>query len=235
MKRMGSVILALVLAGALAGCTAAVPAPAAGEKLITVSGEAGVDVVPDVVTITIGVETTGATAEIARTRSNEAINATVESVKELGVEEKDISTSGLSLYPTYNNAGAVSGYRMSIDLKIISREFEQASKVIDSAISSGSNSLGRIQYSVSNEDEVYNEALTEAVKAARQKAELLAAAEGKTVKEVQDITEVSAGAVVLRANPNSGGSAYNKAMADTALMAGTSTITAQVSVTFVIE
>ncbi len=235
MKKIAAIVLAFVLAAALSGCaTTAGTAAAAEEKIVTVTGSGGVEVVPDVVTITIGVETTGATAEAARTNSNQAINTTVEQVKALGVEDKDISTSGISLYPTYNNAGTVSGYRMSMDLKIVSRDLEQASKVIDVAIASGSNSLGRIQYSVSNEAEVYQQALTEAVKAAREKAQLLAQAEGKTIKEVQNITEEGSVAVVYKENPDTAFAAESLKN-DTALMAGTSTITAQVTATFILE
>ena len=70
------------------------------------------------------------------------------------------------------------------------------------------------------------------MKSARLTAEKLAAADGRTVGKMISVTECGSG-MVVRDNPETGGGA-NKAlaMADTTVMAGTDTVSAQVEVIF---
>ena len=206
--------------------------PAQGS--ITVTGKAGIDVTPDMAVVLVGVTSEGNTSEQARQSNTEAINATIEALRALGIAEEDIQTANLSMWPRYGDSGNITGYRMSVDLSVTVRDIDLAGQVVDTAIGSGSNSLGSISFMVSNEDEVYDKALQEAVKLARTKAEGLAAAAGKTAGEARDITETSRTSVT-RVNPSTGGGKSMEAAADTALMAGTTTITAEVSATFTVE
>ncbi len=193
------------------------------------------EAIPDIAILQLGVESKGATSEAARSANAEAINATVEAVKELGVAEEDVQTSNMYLRPTYGDAGNVTGYRMSVDMEITVRDISKAGEVIDAAIGSGSNTLDRFSYSISNESDLYGQALEAAVKSARLTAEKLAAADGRTVGKMISVTEYGSG-VVVRENPETGGGANKaRAMADTTVMAGTDTISAQVEVVFELQ
>lgn len=234
---MKKAILALAMAGilvaSLAGCGAQ---PAATPQTVTVNGTGEVEAAPDIAILRLGVETKGATSEAARNANAEAVSATLEAVKELGVEEADVQTSGMYLRPTYNDAGNVNGYRMSVDMEITVRDITKAGEIIDAAIGSGSNTLDRVSYGISNENELYGQALEAAVKSARLSAEKLAAADGRTVGKMVSATEFGSG-ITVRANPETGG--MNKAeatmAADTSVMAGTDTISAQVEVVFELQ
>lgn len=235
---MKKAILALVLAGALvmslAGCGAQ-PQGMAASQTVTVNGTGEVEAIPDIAILQLGVESKGATSEAARSANAEAINATVEAVKELGVAEEDVQTSNMYLRPTYGDAGNVTGYRMSVDMEITVRDISKAGEVIDAAIGSGSNTLDRFSYSISNESDLYGQALEAAVKSARLTAEKLAAADGRTVGKMISVTEYGSG-VVVRENPETGGGANKaRAMADTTVMVGTDTISAQVEVVFELQ
>ena len=232
---MKKAILALVLAGALVMSLAGCGAQPQGETIpqtVTVNGSGEAEAVPDVAILQLGVESKGATSEAARSANAEAINATIEAVKELGVAEEDVQTSNMHLRPIYGDAGNVIGYRMGVDMEITVRDISKAGQVIDAAIGSGSNTLDRFSYAISNESELYGQALEAAVKSARLTAEKLAAADGRTVGKMISVTECGSG-MVVRENPETGGGA-NKAltMADTTVMAGTDTVSAQVEVIF---
>ena len=165
---MKKAILALVLAGALvmslAGCGAQPQGMAAAPQTVTVNGTGEVEAVPDIAILNLGVESQGDTTEAARNANTESVNATIEAVKELGVAEEDVQTSNMYLRPTYGDAGNVTGYRMSVDMEITVRDISKAGEVIDAAIGSGSNTLDRFSYSISNESDLYGQALEAAVK-----------------------------------------------------------------------
>lgn len=238
-------IVALILS--LVGCAA----PAAADTTIqlqtedntnsiTVSGRVGMEVVPDVVQVTVGVNSRASTPSAARQDNAEAINNTLDALAELGIEEKDIQTSNMNMYTTYSYDGSgnsyVSGYRMDTTLTITVREIDKAGEVVDAAIDAGSNSLNGVRYLVSNRDEIYDKALTDAVDQARQKAESLAAVSGRTLGIVMEISEVSDAVAAIydyeaSINADSGG----MAMSDTyrsSIRPGSTTVEAEVRVVF---
>ena len=101
---------------------------------ITVTGKAGMEATPDVAQVTIGVSTRANTPLAARQANAEAMNATLDAIRALGIEDRDIQTSNLNMYNTYGDYGTVTGYRMSADLTIMVREISKAGEVVDAAI-----------------------------------------------------------------------------------------------------
>ncbi len=240
MNKLITAAMALVLVFSLTACAAPdTPVettvnlnPAAEPGTITVSGKAEIEATPDVVQIRIGVETQGRTPGVARDRNNEAVNATMAAITELGIPEEDIQTGNINLNTQHDYSGNLSGYQMSTALNVTIREMEKAADVIDASINAGSNDLGRVEYLVSNRDELYNASLTQAVKLAREKAEALAALEGKTVGEVKSITETSDAVATVFDNPDTGGGDLSDLARSTVIQAGRTSVSAEVSVVF---
>lgn len=239
--------LIFVLAMALAGCAAA-PAPAPLESTvhlqqekepgsITVTGRVGLEVTPDVAQVSIGVSSQAATPGSVREQNSAAINATLEALAELGIEEKDIQTTNMNLGNRYDNNGNVIGYRMTTDLTVYVREIDKAGEVVDAVIAAGSNELNGVDYLVSNRDEVYNQALIDAIEMARQKAEAMAAASGKTLGEVQKVEETSRAVATVReySNADTGGPDLMNARAKTTIRPGSTQIEAAVQVVFLTQ
>ena len=193
--------------------------------------------------VTVGVVSTGSTSEAAREANAQAMSDTQAALMELGVAEEDMKTSDISLRPTYSyssgySEGTINGYRMSTSLVVTVRDLEQVGEVLDAAIGAGSNSLDSLDFLVSNQDELYNEALADAVELARQKAELLAQAAGKGVGEALTIEETSRAVATVRENPDTGGGNLMAAATDTArtvVQEGSTTIEAEVEVVFTME
>lgn len=247
MKKVFAIAVVLILT--LTACAAPAAAPSettvnlrqdAAPDTITVSGKAGLESSPDIVKLNIGVESSGGTPGVARERNTEAVNATIAAVTALGIEESDIKTTYINLWNRYDNNGNISGYRMNTSLSVIVRDLEKAGEVLDAAVEAGSNELNGLEYMLSNQDELYNQALTDAVALARQKAEALAALEGKTVGAVVSITEASdAVATVRQANPDTSFEAsadtVNEALKRTSVQPGRSSVYAEVSVVFLLQ
>ena len=172
--------------------------------------------------INLGVESTGATPEAARSANATAVNATVDAVKALGVEEKDIQTSSMNLGESYTTTG----YEMSTRLTVTVRSVDSIGQVLDAAIAAGTNELNNVRFGVSSGEEAYGQALDAAVESARQSAEKMAAAEGRTLGKVLSVQEETSGAVTVRAEEDG-------TLTDSEnLLLGRDSVTAEVIVTF---
>lgn len=245
-------LTALFLTAALILSLTACGAPAAGETTVhleteetpdsvTVSGRVGMEVVPDVAQISIGVSSRASTPAAAREENAQVINDTLEALAEMGIEEKDIQTSNMdmrSVYSWYDGVSTLTGYAMDTTLTIIVREMDKAGEVVDAAIAAGSNELNGVEYLVSNRDEVYDLALSDAVEIARKKAEKLATASGRKLGMVVSIDETSSAVATVynyetaKVNPDSGGfDVYDDAYR-TAVRPGSTTVEAQVRVVY---
>lgn len=245
MEKFMILALAVMLVFSLAGCAGGAPAPTEttvrlqqeGEpETITVTGRSGMESTPDVAKVSVGVSSRAATPSVAREENSAAINATLAALAEMGIEEKDIQTTNMNMWNSYDNNGNINGYRMSTDLTVYVRDITKAGDVVDAAIAAGSNELNGVEYLLSNEDEMYNAALADAIDLARQKAEVLAEAAGKMVGQVKKIDETSRAVATVReydalSNPDVGGASKND-FARTTVRPGSSTVSAEVQVVF---
>lgn len=187
-------IAAAILA---AGCSApeAVAAdPAAQHRTITVNGEGEASAAPDMAVIRIGVRTDAPTAADALRQNSADMTATIDTLKELGVENRDIQTSGLSINPRYNydknrSNPEVIGFTASNNVTVRLRDLENAGAVIDEAVQSGANSLGGISFAFSDPKPLMDEARKKAVADARAKATLLTDAAGVRLGKLVTIQE----------------------------------------------
>src|SRR5689334_22447183 len=97
------------LAAALVALALAAPAalPASAEEAprqISVSGSAQVEAVPDLATVSTGVETRAATAAEALAANSEAMTAVFAALEAAKVEKRDFQTSQLNLNPVFEDA-----------------------------------------------------------------------------------------------------------------------------------
>ncbi len=179
-----------------AQAAAAVPGNAAAAisgSVITVTGTGKVTATPDQAQINVGVRTSAPTAQDSQQANTEQVNALIEHLKSLGVDEKDITTSGYYLNAEYDwsegGNGKIIGYNTSVDLAIRNQPVADVGRIISESVAAGANQFQGISFSVSNYDELYTEALASGVASARVHAEALAAAAGKTLGEVVSISE----------------------------------------------
>ena len=242
MEKFLVAVLVITLALSLAGCAGGAAAPAEttvrlhqeGEpETITVVGKSGMEATPDVAKVSLGVSSRAATPSIAREENTAAINATLAALAEMGIEEKDIQTTNMNMWNNYDSNGNLTGYRMSTDLTVYVRDITKAGDVVDA----GANELNGVSYLLSNEDEMYNTALADAIALARTKAEVLAEAAGKTVGQVKKVDETSRAVATVRnydeaaANPDVGSGSKMESVRTT-IRPGSSTVSAEVQVVF---
>ncbi len=161
---------------------------------ITVTGNATVNVVPDMATISLGVTTQGDTAATAMAANNEAVSAVIARLIAAKVADRDMQTSNLSVNPNWvmNAAGTgqeVKGYIASNQLTVRIRALDTTGSVLDAAISDGANTLNGLTFGLAEPRPVEDEARKEAVADALARAKLLAEAAGEKLGAIVSIAE----------------------------------------------
>lgn len=187
----------LPLAAALATLMALpLAAPAfADEARITVTGEATVQAVPDIATISLGVTTEGATAAEALSANTTALAAVIARLVAAGVADRDIQTSNLSINPNWasyesGSAQRITGYTAQNMVTVTVRALDGLGAVLDQAVADGANTLNGLTFGLADPKPVLDEARRLAVADAIDRAKLLTGAAGVTLGEIVSISEV---------------------------------------------
>lgn len=168
------------------------------DRLITVTGQAEIYVKPDVASVGLGVETNGATAQEAQKLNASAMTGVIGALKEKGIDDKDIQTSNLSLFPVYEfqtsaeapkGKSVLVGYRCNNTVHVRVKDVGNVGGLIDSAVTSGATNVHSISFGVLDSKKYEDQALGKAVENAKHKAEVLAQAAGVKIKGVLRITD----------------------------------------------
>jgi Uncharacterized conserved protein, COG2968 len=165
----------------------------AAERSITVTGEATVSVAPDNANIRLGVTSQGKNAREASETNARQMTNVLAAIKEAGVADRDVQTSRLSLQPQYEQGKAgparLLGFQVTNQITIRIREIDKFPGILDRAIAAGANEMSGIEFVVSEQSKLLDQARDDAVSDARRKAELYAKAAGVKLGPVTSITE----------------------------------------------
>ena len=217
MKRM---LKTLLLACLIALMVFTACADEKDETEINVNGNGEVLVAADTAVITLGITTQNKDVLEAQNTVNAAIEKIRTALIENGIKKEDINTDRLRIYAVYDYSKDVeqlTAYNASSYLAIRTTDMNMVGTIIDLAFGAGANTLNNIEFSASDTEEASAEALTAAVKDARKKAEIMAAAAGLKITGIESITES------YSYSGDSGVNAFykNAAMADEATGAST--------------
>ena len=185
----------ILLSALILAATATVglwPAHAA-DRLLTVTGEASVSVAPDIAVIRIGVTTLGKTAREASEANAKQMTAVLTAIKESGISDRDVQTSLLSVQPQYDpNKGGTArlmGFQVTNRVTVRIRDVDALPAILDRAIGAGANEMSGIEFVVSEQSKMLDQARSQAIADARRKAELYAQAAGAKIGRVMSISD----------------------------------------------
>jgi uncharacterized protein YggE len=166
--------------------------PRSGE--LTVIGEGTSTAALDVVTLSVGVLTTGPSATQVLRESAARMLGIVQALIAVGVNQKDTHATGMSIVPQTAQHGAGDGapvvaYHATASLNITLHDAHRISEILDAAIRAGANANIGVAMRLKDELAVQRTALEAAVRNAREKAETLAAATGKRLGDALALAE----------------------------------------------
>lgn len=241
MIRTRSPLPVLAAAGAAVLALSAVPAAAQSNDAafrattfnLSASGETAI--APDMATITLGVQTEGASAAAALSANGTAMNKVIAALKKAGVAERDIQTSNLNVNPQYvyeqNQPPRLTGYQASNQVTILARDLSKLGQTVDAAASAGANTVSGISFGLQNPQKAEDEARIKAVAALKAKSDLYARATGYKVVRLVSLNE--AGGYTPSPQPVPMFAMAKREMADsTAISGGELKVRVEVSATY---
>lgn len=167
--------------------------PAEPRATISVSGEAHIDIAPDMAEIEGGVTSEAKEAGAASAANAKSMAAIFETLKAAGVADKDMRTTRFAIQPIFppkrGDVGEIIGYRASNHVRVRVRDITRAPAIIDAFVKAGANDMSGIRFAVSDPEKHIDALRSEAVRDARRKAEIYAKAAGVALGAPLSISE----------------------------------------------
>ena len=210
------------------------------EHTITVGGEGKVTVKPDIAHVQLGVLVQKPTAKAARDAAAAAMSSVVAAIKKLGVDDKDIQTTQVSLNPVYdyptNAAPVLRAYQLTNQVVVTVRDLAKITDVVDDSVTAGATSVDGISFDVADRAAAEAQAREVAAKDARAKADVYAKTLGLSISGVASVSEQVSAPVWYGQNyaSSAAGTATDKAAVPTPVQAGSTDVTIDVQVSFLI-
>lgn len=157
-----------------------------------------VEIEPDMATISAGVTSEAPTAVEALRANSAEMRRVVDRIKSLGIAERDIQTSGISLNPRYDydrtdQRPIFRGYQVSNRVSVKLRDIEATGKVLDALVVAGATDIGGPNFSVEDDSEAQETARKRAMERARQRAQNYAKMAGYEGIRLLEISEAITG------------------------------------------
>lgn len=206
--------------------------------LLSVSGQGIAQAAPDEAIVTISVTNHAADAKTAQQVNASKAAAIQNAIKALGIDDKDIQTHNYSFYPTYSSErgqeNEINGYQASNSILVTIRDLELVGRVIDTALGYGANQISSLDFRIRNTEKLRKEALTAAIRDARNKADIIAQGLGMRIVGIKTVSEDTG---------NIGHRTYSMAMLaksnamenSTPIEAGTLTLDASVHIDYILD
>lgn len=200
---------------------------------ITVTGRAEATAIPDIATMSIGVETEAKTPGEALADNAVRMTTVMGRLKSAGIADKDMQTSQLGIWPVFaerQQPRKTVGYRASNQLTVTIRDIDRLGSILDKAVADGANSVNGPTFSIAEPEPLFVAAREAAVKDAIAKAERYASAADVELGHVISIDEAGGGGPVFGRQMRADSMA-----ASTPIAPGETTIAASVTITFAID
>jgi uncharacterized protein YggE len=216
--------------------------------LITVSGQAEMRVPPDEVLFTLAVESVDKDVLAAKKKTDESVKAVFAIAKDNKVNADDVQTSYISVEPKYNTDDfgygetprgmkrVLVGYAVSKTIAVRLKDISRFDPLLSDVLKAGVTKVKDVEFRDSQIRKHRDQARAMAIKAAQEKASLLAREIGQTIGPAFSITEGTNGRYTASNMTQNATSVISGDLSasesDSAIAPGLISVTAQVTVSF---
>ena len=206
-------------------------------RLISVTGTSEINVAPDQVVLSLGVESRDKDLSVAKTQSDARTKRVLRLAHDAGVEPKDIETSALTMGAVYSEEKVprLLGYEVSQTTTITLRDLSKYESLMTKLLQAGINRVNGINFGIAETRKYRDEARSKAIRAAKEKAVAMAADLGQTVGKPWDISEESGWNEYQFAANNVTGGMRTREAEESTIAPGELTIRASVKVSFQLD
>ena len=206
-----------------------------------VSGSATDNVNTDLVTISIGVQSTNESVTDAVISNSKIANEIITSLRDNGVKENEISTSQYTIQPNYNftesGISVKTGFTVSNILTVQSSNFDNISSWIDSAVTAGANTINGVDFKVSDKslESVKNTLIEQAIINAKQNADIASSAIGSTIVGIKSISVNTDGFNPIPFNDQIMQRSFASGASSTPILPGQQEVSVTVQITYLLN
>jgi uncharacterized protein len=213
-------------------------------RLLSVTGDAEVKVAPNLVVLSMAVESVDKTIAKAKSANDSAMGKAIATLQKQGVAAKDLQTDQLRIEPideqgyAYRAQKEPTGYKVSKSLTATLRDVSKFEALLTAVLEAGANRVDGIDFQTTELRTLRDQARAAAIKAAQEKATAMAALLGLKVGKPREVSESPQGsifqpraAMLQNVSMNAGGGGGS----GEAFAAGVISVKASVSITFDVE
>jgi uncharacterized protein YggE len=163
-------------------------------RTVTTTGQAVLRTVPDEATINLGAEVRDAELAVARDRAGAIVEDFLKATRDLGIPANEVATLGARVQPDYEwnretGERRLRGYVVTRDMSVRLTDLERLGPLIEAATAAGVNQIQPASLTSSRRDQLERQALADAVRDARLRAE---AAAGALEADLGDVRTIDA-------------------------------------------
>ncbi|MCD6444187.1 SIMPL domain-containing protein [Candidatus Bathyarchaeota archaeon] len=163
------------------------------KSTLSVMGVSSMNVQPDLASVALTVEVKARNASEAMRENAEIMSRVISALKQLGLEDDEIRTRRVGLYPEYfypkDKPPVLIGYRAVNSITVTTGKFDILGLIIDTAVANGVNKVEGVWFTLSKElqDSVKLQLISSAVENAKLKAEAALEPLGMSITGVKTI------------------------------------------------
>lgn len=160
---------------------------------INVSATGQADVAPDRAIVTAGVMTQGKTAREAMMANATLMTAVYDELEAAGIPKKNVTTSQLSLQPRFDyrdrRSPKIDGYDARNNVTVKADDLDKVGPMLDALVAAGVNNINGVNFTVKDPKAARDKARDDAIRAAKDQAEAMAAAAGVKLGKLMSLSE----------------------------------------------
>jgi uncharacterized protein YggE len=163
------------------------PSVTALPNTVYVGADGKYETAPDTAVLQFNVSVQEESAQVAYQHASKDVEQVREALRNNGVEPKAASVGFFSVQPAYewkNGRQKPIGYRVATDVTLKLKEFSKIGPIISQLADANVSESQTLNYTLENMDEAKNKAVEDAYRRARNSAEALARASGRSVGEL---------------------------------------------------
>lgn len=195
-------VVAVGAGAALAADGGTPPAPGDG-RTITVAGSGQIDAQPDAAEVRLSVTARGDDAASVSEEVAAGAGQLRSTLSEFGIPEADVQTQGYSVHedPQSRDSPETTTYVGEQSFTVTLSDVDQVGALIDAAVAGGADSVGGVQYTLSEErrQSIRDEAIGVAIDEARSEAAVIGNETGLAVGQVRHASTQDTGVSPYRA------------------------------------
>ena len=194
MKKILALVSVLMIAALLGGC---ITTGSNNQQTVSSSGTAVLKVTPDEADVVIAVETLEKSADDSKNKNAAIVDKVYAALYKINIPRDSIKTENFNIYEEYDWTLAgqqkSKGFRTSHTLRVTVKDFALVGKIVDAAVDAGATRIQGVEFDLSDATKasLKKQALAEASKDAREKAEAIASGLNAELGKIVSVSDSS--------------------------------------------